>query len=51
MPYYLVGIRGDPAQAAGLLAKGGIENVVDVRHTSPETADDAPRMLTAPQRR
>jgi hypothetical protein len=37
MPYFLVGIRGDPAHAAGLLAKSGIQNVVD----------DAPRMLTA----
>jgi hypothetical protein len=28
MPYYLVGIRGDPARGAGLLAKAGIQNLV-----------------------
>ncbi len=28
MPYFLVGIRGDPARAAGLLAKSGIQNVL-----------------------
>jgi hypothetical protein len=28
MPYFLVGIRGDPARAAGLLAKAGIQNLV-----------------------
>ena len=27
MPYYLVGIKGDPHLAAGLLAKAGIQNV------------------------
>ncbi|MEK6271471.1 MAG: hypothetical protein AABM42_02335 [Actinomycetota bacterium] len=39
MPYFLVGIRGDPARGAGLLAKAGIQNVVHL--------DDAPRTLTA----
>jgi hypothetical protein len=28
MPYYLVGIKGDPHLAAGLLAKAGIQNVL-----------------------
>jgi hypothetical protein len=28
MPYFLVWIRGDPARAAGLLAKDGIQNLV-----------------------
>jgi hypothetical protein len=45
MPYFLVGIRGDPARAAGLLAKTGIQNVVHMQHTSPEgAADDTPRL-------
>ena len=37
MPYFLVEVRGDPARAAGLLAKNGIQNIVH----------DAPRTLTA----
>ena len=37
MPYFLVEVRGDPARAAGLLAKTGIQNLVH----------DAPRTLTA----
>ena len=37
MPYYLIEVRGDPARAAGLLARQGIQNVVH----------DAPRTLTA----
>jgi hypothetical protein len=28
MPYFLVWIRGDPARAAGLLARAGIQNLV-----------------------
>jgi hypothetical protein len=28
MSYFLVGIRGDPARAAGLLARAGIQNLV-----------------------
>jgi hypothetical protein len=28
MPYFLVCIRGDPARAAGLLARAGIQNLV-----------------------
>jgi hypothetical protein len=30
MPYFLVPIRGNPDQAAGLLAKAGIQNVVSL---------------------
>jgi hypothetical protein len=37
MPYCLIEVRGDPARAAGLLAKSGIQNIVH----------DAPRTLTA----
>jgi hypothetical protein len=29
VPYFLVGIRGDRARAAGLLAQAGIQNVLD----------------------
>jgi hypothetical protein len=35
--YFLIEVRGDPARAAGLLAKTGIQNVLH----------DAPRTLTA----
>ncbi|MEK6326447.1 MAG: hypothetical protein AABM66_02830 [Actinomycetota bacterium] len=43
MPYFLVGIRGDRARAAGLLAVAGIQNVV--HHSSPEDAtDDGPAL-------
>jgi hypothetical protein len=34
MPYLLVEVRGDPARAAGLLAKSGIQNIV---HDAPQT--------------
>jgi hypothetical protein len=34
MPYFLVEVRGDPARAAGLLARQGIQNLV---HDSPRT--------------
>jgi hypothetical protein len=39
MPYFLVGIRGNPALGAGLLARSGIQNLVSL--------DDAPGTLTA----
>jgi hypothetical protein len=45
MPYFLIEVRGDSARAAGLLAKSGIQNVVDP-HTSP-APDDVPWTLTA----
>lgn len=34
MPYFLVEVRGDPARAAGLLARQGIQNLV---HDAPQT--------------
>jgi hypothetical protein len=34
MPYFLIEVRGDPARAAGLLAKSGIQNLV---HDAPQT--------------
>jgi hypothetical protein len=37
VPYFRVEIKGDVARGAGLLARAGIQNVVD----------DAPRTLTA----
>ena len=45
MRYFLVWIRGDPARAAGLLAKAGIQNVVskDVKD-APAGGDIAARL-------
>jgi hypothetical protein len=42
MPYYLIWIRGDPARAAGLLAKAGIQNVVS--EDAPARGDVAARL-------
>jgi hypothetical protein len=46
MPYYLVWIRGDPARAAGLLAKAGIQNLVaDEGVTARLVAEDGERAV------
>ena len=46
MPYFLVGIRGDPARAEGMLALNGIQNLVaDEGVTARLAAEDGERAV------